>query len=147
MERLLVDRIDRHLRRAEQLGVVERADLDDQRPRHRRAGDQVGAALGAELARDRTLEIAALELLGRPLGVTETVSRHQQEHVGRAAGDVLAFAAMALRLHDGLAVDLIADLTAIAPASEFHGPLPTTAERTTGRCRSGPAHASARRPT
>src|SRR5262249_35691628 len=40
-----------------------------------------------------------------------------------AAGNVLAFAAMTLRLHDWLAVDLIADLAAIASAFEFHGSL------------------------
>ena len=69
-------------------------------------------------------EIAARELLRRSLGVAEAVDRHQHEHVGRAAGDILAFAAVALRLHHRLALGDIAHLAAIASAFQFHGILP-----------------------
>src|SRR5262249_47842364 len=85
---------------------------------------QMRTAFGAELPRHGALEVAAGELLGRPLAVAETVSRHQHEHVGRAAGDILAFTAMALRLESGLALGHVAHRAAIASAFEFHGLLP-----------------------
>mgnify|MGYP006141715067 CR=1 FL=1 len=50
--------------------------------------------------------------------------RHQHEHIGRAAGDVLAFPAVALRLHHRFALGDIAHLAAIASAFEFHDALP-----------------------
>src|ERR1700688_3142449 len=84
----------------------------------------MGAAFGAEFPRHRVLEIAAGKLLRRSLGVAEAVARHQQKHVGGAAGDILAFAAVALRLHHRLALGYIAHLSAIATAFEFHGVLP-----------------------
>src|SRR5580693_2157423 len=99
MERLLVDGVDRDLRAAEQRGIVERADLDDHHAGHPRSGDHVGAAFGAEFARYRLFQIAAAELFRRSLGIFEAIAGQQHEHVGRAAGDILAFAAMALRLH------------------------------------------------
>src|SRR5260370_30457767 len=84
----------------------------------------MGAAFGAEFPRHGALEIAARELLGGFLGVFEAGDRHQHEQVGRAARDVLAFAAMALRLHHRLALGLIARLAARASAFEFHDALP-----------------------
>ena len=62
MESLLVDGVDRHLRAAEQAGIVERADFQDH---GRQAGppcDQMGAAFGAEFPRHRAFKIAAREL-------------------------------------------------------------------------------------
>src|SRR5262249_42250551 len=110
----------RELGRAEGLGIVERADLHhDDRPW--RARDEVRAAFGAKLACDRTLEVLARELLGRSLGVAEGLRPHQHEHVGRPACDVLAFPAMALRLHHRFAVDDVAHGAAIASTFGLHG--------------------------
>ena len=106
-------------------GIVERSDLDDRRPAPPGGRvDQVGAAFGAEFPRNRLFEVAARKLFGRALGIFEAVQRHQHEQVRRAAGHVLAFAAMALRLHHGLALGDIAHLAAIASAFEFHDVLP-----------------------
>src|SRR5439155_17909162 len=69
-------------------------------------------------------QVAAGELLGRLSGVFEAADRHQQEHVGRTARDVLALAAVALRLHHRLALGLVAHLAAIASAFEFHDASP-----------------------
>src|SRR5216684_1578752 len=124
MEGLLVDGEDRHLRGAKQSGIVERADFQNRRGQTRTTCGQMGAAFGAEFPRHRVLEIAAGKLLRRSLGVAEAVARHQQKHVWRAAGDILAFAAVALRLHHRLALGHIAHLSAIAPAFQFHGVLP-----------------------
>src|ERR1017187_1198051 len=104
MEALLVHRIDRHVRTAEQTGTIERADLDDHRRKSLWTSYYVSAAIGAEFARDRILQIATGEFLRRTLGVGKPRYRHRDENVGRAAGDVLAFAAMALSLHHRLAV-------------------------------------------
>ena len=81
MERLLVDRVDRHLRAAEQRGIVERADLHDD-GRELRTRRQMGAAFGAELARDRLFEVGARELLGSALGVAEARQRHTMNMLG-----------------------------------------------------------------
>ena len=124
MESLLVDGVDRHLRTAEESGIVERADLYDRRGQARPPRQQVRAAVGTEFPRYGAFEIAAGKLLGRSLGVAEAVDWHQHEHVGRAAGDVLAFAAVALRLHHRLALGHIAHLAAVASAFQFHDILP-----------------------
>src|SRR5580693_4501048 len=97
MKRLLVDGENRHLRGAEQGGIVERADFQVYRRQTRPSRHHMGAALGAEFPRHRVLEIAARELLRLSLGIAKTIGRHQHEHVRRAAADILAFAAMALR--------------------------------------------------
>src|ERR1700754_4447007 len=60
----------------------------------------------------------------RKLAVAEAGERHQHEQVGRAAGNILAFAAMALRLQHRLALGDIAQRAAIASAFEFHFRLP-----------------------
>src|SRR5690242_10346126 len=78
------------------------------------------AAFGTELARHRPLQIAALELLRRALGVFETGNRHRDKHVGRAAGDVLALAAVALCLHHRIAFRRVAQRAAIASTFELH---------------------------
>src|SRR5262249_21614603 len=87
-------------------------------------GHHVGAAFRTKLARHRLFEIAAGKLLRHTLGVFETVERHRHEHVGRAARDILAFAAVALSLHHRLALGFIAHRPAIASAYEFHVVLP-----------------------
>src|SRR5580692_3154878 len=74
----------------------------------------------------RAFKVAACKLLGRPRGVTEAVGRHEHEHVWRAAADILAFAAVALRLEHRLALGHIAHLAAIAPAFQLHGVLPVS---------------------
>src|SRR4051812_43016994 len=84
----------------------------------------MGTAFGAEFARHRLLQVLARKLLRRALGVFEAVERHHHEHVGRSAGDELAFAAMTLRLQHRLAFGLIAHRAAIAAAFEFHDVLP-----------------------
>src|SRR5271165_3038979 len=85
------------------------------------------AAIGAEVPRPRPLKIAARELLRRPFDVAEAVERHHHEHVRGAAGNILAFPAMALPLAQGLAFGRIAQLPTIATALEFHRSLPLSA--------------------
>jgi hypothetical protein len=83
------------------------------------------AAFGAEFPRHGAFKIAARKLLGRALGVTEAIGRHEKKHVWRTAGDILAFAAMALRFHHWLAFGHVAYIAAIATAYQFHGISPT----------------------
>jgi hypothetical protein len=59
MERLLVDRVDRHLRRAEQGGIIERPDLQDHGGQARTPRREVRATIGAEL----DIQAAALRKL------------------------------------------------------------------------------------
>src|SRR6266702_8841319 len=80
MEGLLVDGVDRHLRRAEQARVVERSDFQDHVGQAWPARGQVRAAFGTKLPRDRVLKIAAGKLLWRTLGVAKAIGRHQQKH-------------------------------------------------------------------
>src|SRR6185312_15501904 len=114
----------RHLRAAEQAGVVERADLEHHGGQARPPCDQMGTAFGAEFARHCAFEIAAGKFLRRALGVAEAVDRHQHEHVGRAAADILAFAAMTLRLEHRLAFGPITQRAAITSAFQSHAVLP-----------------------
>src|SRR6266478_4791989 len=125
VESLFVDGVDRHLRAAEQAGIVERADLQDHGRHNRRPRHQMRAAFGAKVPGHGAFKIAARKLFGRPRGIAEAIGRHQDKHVGRAAGDILALAAMALRLHHRLAFGHIAHLTAIASAFQFHDVLPS----------------------
>src|SRR5262245_13667491 len=120
VEWLLVAGEDGHHRRAELPGIVERAGLEDEGGKSGPARADMGAAIGAEFARDRRFEIAARIGLWLAAGVAEAIGRHQHEHVGGTAGDVLAFAAMALALHEGFAFGLISQRAAIASAFEFH---------------------------
>src|SRR3979411_367773 len=124
MKSLLVDGEYRHLRGAEVPGIVERADLQDHRGQSRPPGDQMGAAFGAEFPRHRILKVAARKLFGRSLGIAKAVGWHQHKHVGRAAGDVLAFAAVTLRFHHWLATDPATHPAAIAAPFQLHGTLP-----------------------
>src|SRR3984893_15500209 len=114
MKGLLVDGVDRHLRAAKHSGIVERADFQNHRGQTRPPRGEMRAALGAEFPRYRAFKIAARELPGRRLGVTEAADRHQEKHVGSAAADILAFAAMALRLHHRLPPRPPTPLAAIA---------------------------------
>src|SRR5579872_393886 len=122
MEGLLVDGEDRHLRRAKEARVVERSDLQDHERQVEAPGGQMRPAIGAELARHRRLEIAAGESLGRAAHVAEALRPHQHEHIRRAAADILAFAAMALRLEPRLALGDVAHALAIASAFETQSP-------------------------
>src|SRR4029077_17610856 len=126
MESLLVDGIDRHLRPGKKAWIVERSDFQDHGVETRAAREQMRAAFGAKFPRHRTFTVAAGKLLGRPRGVTEAVGRHEHEHVWRAAADILAFAAVALRLEHRLALGHIAHLATIAPAFQLHDVLPVS---------------------
>src|SRR5258707_9454284 len=84
----------------------------------------MGAALGAEFPRHRAFKITARKLLGGSPAIAEAADRHQKKHGGSAAADILAFAAMALRLHHRLALGHIAHLAAITSAFQFHDALP-----------------------
>ena len=72
VKRLLVDGVDRHLRGAEQRGIVEGADFQHHCRQPRPPRQQVRAALGAEFARHRVFQIAAFERPWRSLGVGKT---------------------------------------------------------------------------
>src|SRR6187402_3341327 len=94
------------------------------------------AAFCAEFPRHGAFEIAAGKLLWRALGVTEAVERHEKKHVRRTAADILAFAAVALRLHHRLPVGRVAQVSAIASAFELHDSrLSPSAARTCSRRR------------
>src|ERR1700731_4882910 len=126
MESLLVDGVDRHLRAAKKAWIVKRADFQDHGGEPRAARDQMRAAFGAKFPRHSAFEIAARKLPGRPRGVMEAIGRHEHEHVRRAAADILAFAAVALRLEHRLALGHITHLAAVAPAFQLHGVLPVS---------------------
>src|SRR3984957_13592412 len=132
MESLLVDGVDRHLRSAKKAWIVERADFQDDGGEARAARDQMRTAFGAKFPRHRAIKIAARKLLGRRRSVTKAIGRHEHEHVWRAAADILAFAAVALRLEHRLALGHIAHLAAIAPAFQLHGVLPVSFSFITG---------------
>src|ERR1019366_5671727 len=124
MEALFIDGKDGHLGVAEQLRVVEGANLNDDRWKSRRTCYHMGAAVRAKLARDGPFDVAAGELLAGALGVTETHYGHRNKHIGRAARDVLAFAAMALGFHHRLTLRHVAQSATIATAFQFHKTLP-----------------------
>ena len=65
MEWLLVDREDRHLRRAEQRRIVERSDFDHAGPAAPAAASSGACRIRAELAGHRVRQILALERLRR----------------------------------------------------------------------------------
>src|SRR5262245_11017744 len=81
----------------------------------------MGPAFATKFARHRAFEIGTREFARFAARVTKPLRRHEHEHVRRAAGDVLAFAAMALRLEARFAVRYVANFAAIASAFEFHG--------------------------
>ena len=74
-----------------------------------------------KLACHWAFEIGAREFAWFAARVTKALRRHEHEHVRRAAADVLAFAAMALRLEARFALGHVANFTAIASTFEFHG--------------------------
>jgi len=116
MENLLVNREYCHLPSTKKARVVERPHFQDDGGQTRPPRSQMRAAFGAEFSRDRPLNIASRKLLRFPLRVTESIGWHEKEHVGRAAADILAFTAVALRLQHRLAFSHIAHDAAIAPA-------------------------------
>lgn len=77
MKGLLVDGVDRHLRRPENTWIIERADLQDHSRQTRPTGQDMRASFGTELPRHGAIEIAARKLFRRPFGVTEAFGRHQ----------------------------------------------------------------------
>src|SRR5579859_5528974 len=117
---LLVAGEDRDLRGAVLGGIVERADLEHHGRQSGSMRDQMRAAFGAEVAGHCIVEVAAGELFRLASGVGETADRHQHEHVGSAARDILALAAMALRLQHRLALGEVAYVAAVASAFQFH---------------------------
>lgn len=121
MKGLLVDGVDRHLGPAKQAGVIECSDFyyDNRQPLWTR--DEMRAAGGAELARYRVLDIGAGKLPGRALGVFELRARHRGKKIGAAARNVLAFPAMALRLHHRIAFREVTHLATITTAFQFYG--------------------------
>src|SRR5262245_58731275 len=121
MEALLVDGEDRHLRTAEDGRVVERPDLDQHHTGHLGGpGQQVRAAFTAELPRHRVGEIATPKGLRGALRVLEAGLRHAHDDVRVSARDVLTFAAVALRLEDGVAVGLVTDGATVASTLKSH---------------------------
>src|SRR6516165_7149344 len=121
MEGLFVDGIDRHLRRAKQTRIVKRADLQDNQWQTRSSRCEMGPAFAAKFARHGAFEIGTREFARFAARVTKALRLHEHEHVRRAAADILAFAAMALRLEARFALCHVANFTAIASAFEFHG--------------------------
>src|SRR5262245_44910663 len=85
----------------------------------------MGSAFATKLTRHRAFEIGARKFARFAACVTNALRRHKHEPCGRAAADVLAFAAMALCLESRFAFRHVANFTAIAPAFEFHGTLQT----------------------
>src|SRR5882724_2455726 len=78
------------------------------------------AAFGAEFSRHRVFDVTAAELPGASPGEAEASGRHENKHVRGPAGDVLAFAAVALRLQHRFALGHISHLAAVASAFQFH---------------------------
>src|SRR5262249_34635200 len=81
----------------------------------------MGPAFAAKFTRHGAFEIGTREFARFAARVTKALRLHEHEHVRRAAADILAFAAMALRLEARFAVCHVANFTAIASAFEFHG--------------------------
>jgi len=100
MEGLFVDGIDRHLRRAKQTRIVKRPDLYDNQRQTRSSRRQMRSAFTAKFARHGAFEIGTREFARFASGVAKALRIHEHKHVRRAAADVLAFAAMALRLKE-----------------------------------------------
>ena len=97
VEGLLVEGVDRYLRALKRPGSSSVPTL-----RPRRAGRAAvttwvphSAQNSRVTARSRSLRV---NCFGGLSGVFEAGDRHRHEHVGRAAGNILAFAAVALRL-------------------------------------------------
>jgi hypothetical protein len=114
VEGLLVNRVNRQFR-LKLTRVVKRSDLYHYQwmigSRY-----HVRPAFRAKLSRHGLFEVAPGKLLRRSLGVFETIRSHRKKHVGRPTSDVLALAAMALRLHEGIALGHIAYCTTITSA-------------------------------
>src|SRR5579863_2561217 len=81
---------------------------------------QMRAALGAEFPGDGVVQILAGKLLRLAFAVAEALDRHQHEEIRTAAGDVLAFPAMALPLEHGIALGNVTHFTAIASTFQLH---------------------------
>lgn len=121
VERLLVDGEDGRPG-LEDAGIVQGADLDDDRIRPPRgAGADPGAAGRTEKPRDWRFQIGAREFARLAFRKTEAFGREDHDHVLIAAGDVLALAAMTLQRALGLARHLIPNCPAIASALNSHG--------------------------
>ena|SRR5271166_5579237 len=84
MEALLVYRVDRHVRTAEQTGVIKSADLHDHRRKSWRARCDVRTAVGAEFACGRAFQIATGRFFPR------SSRRRVTEAISSLAGDTLA---------------------------------------------------------
>lgn len=117
---LAVAHEDRRARRAELRRIVHRPHLEHDGGKAGDAGDDLGAAIGAENARHRPFDVVAGEAGRLAAGELELVGGHHHEEVGSAAGHVLAFAAMALRLQARFAARAVMHLAAIAPSLDCH---------------------------
>src|SRR5215813_7252545 len=113
MEGLLVDGVDRNLRRAKEARIIERPHLQDHGRQTRPPCGEMRAAFGAKLPRHRFLKIAPRELLGRALRVAKAFWRHEHEHVWSAPGNIPAFTAVALGLERRFALGHLAHLPTI----------------------------------
>src|SRR5690349_8858018 len=120
VEGLPVDRVDRHLRSAEQARIIERSYFQNYRIEAWPPRGNVSAACVTEFARNRSFQIAARKGFRHAPDVAEPLRRHQHEHVGCAAADVLTFAAVALRAQARLAFGDVSNFSAIASAFEHH---------------------------
>ena len=89
----------------------------------------MGAAGLAEFARHRLVEIVSGEGLRRAAHIAEALGRHQHEQVRRAAADVLAFTAMALRLEPRLALGDVTNLAGNSSRPRTSCPRPPEARR------------------
>src|SRR3569832_2375433 len=95
VEILFVDGEDRHLRRAEQAGIIEASCFQDDKRQAWPPRRQQRSALNTENTRDRIFDVAACELFQLAFCETKANGRQQQEEVRATPGDVLALAAMA----------------------------------------------------
>jgi len=120
MEALFIDSINRHIRATEQACVVERANFNNYGRKSLRSRCGMGAAFRAELSGYRPRKVTASELLGRPLGISESGYRHSHEYIRRSARDVLTFAAMALSFHHWLTLSDVAQRAAITTTFQLH---------------------------
>ena len=120
MERLLVDREDRHPGPLEQRRIIQRPDLQDNKIRQIRPFcESMRSAFAAELSRHRHLQVIAPKPFRPSRQISESGLRHEHEEIGRTSRYVLALPAMALRFQHGFAFGLIAQRPAITPTLEF----------------------------
>lgn len=120
MEVLSIYGVNRHVRHTVQGWVVQRSNLDDHGIKKLWSCHQMRAAVGAKLAGHGVFDIGALELLWRTLRILECADGHRNENVWRSSGEILTFAAVTLRLHQGLTLGHVSHRATITTAFESH---------------------------